>query len=59
VVAYLIWLDFFSIDFPMALIPPAAYHLVQVVMDAFIARGRALQIPNEIKNGNAIVSTGN
>jgi predicted Na+-dependent transporter len=43
VVAYLIWLDFFSIDFPMALIPPAAYHLIQIVMDAFIARRRALK----------------
>ena len=38
VVAYLIWLDFFSVDFTMALIPPAAYHLIQIVMDAFIAR---------------------
>jgi predicted Na+-dependent transporter len=59
VVAYLIWLDFFSVEFPMALIPPAVYHLIQIVMDAFIARRGALQIPNEIKYGTAIVNPGN
>jgi len=59
VVAYLIWLDFFSVDLPMALIPPAAYHLIQIVIDAFIARRIALHIPSEIKNGTAIVRPGN
>ncbi len=47
VVAYLVWLDFFSVDYPIALIPAAAYHLIQIVIDALLARKIAQQTSHQ------------
>jgi solute carrier family 10 (sodium/bile acid cotransporter), member 7 len=37
-ISYIVWSGYFSIAFPMALIPPIAYHLTQMIMDTFVAQ---------------------
>jgi sodium/bile acid cotransporter 7 len=36
-ISYLVWAGYFATDYPMALIPPIAYHLTQMIMDTIIA----------------------
>ena len=36
-VSYIVWAGYFASDLPMALIPPIAYHLTQMIMDTFLA----------------------
>jgi solute carrier family 10 (sodium/bile acid cotransporter), member 7 len=36
-ISYLVWSGFFAAQYPMALIPPIAYHLTQMIMDTFVA----------------------
>ena len=36
-ISYLVWAGYFAADFPMALIPCIAYHLVQMVADTIVA----------------------
>jgi solute carrier family 10 (sodium/bile acid cotransporter), member 7 len=45
-VSYLVWAGYFAIDFPMAMIPPIAFHLTQMFMDTMVAhyfRKKALE----------------
>jgi solute carrier family 10 (sodium/bile acid cotransporter), member 7 len=45
-VSYLVWAGYFSADFPMAMIPPIAFHLTQMFMDTILAhyfRKKALE----------------
>jgi solute carrier family 10 (sodium/bile acid cotransporter), member 7 len=45
-VSYLVWAGYFSTDFPMAMIPPIAFHLTQMFMDTMLAhyfRKKALE----------------
>ena len=45
-VSYLVWAGYFAIDFPMAMIPPIAFHLTQMFMDTMLAnhfRKKALE----------------
>ena len=37
-ISYVVWAGFFAADFPMALIPGIAYHLLQMVVDTLVAR---------------------
>ena len=37
-ISYLVWAGYFAASFPMALIPPIAYHLTQIIMDVFVAQ---------------------
>lgn len=37
-ISYLVWAGYFATQYPMALIPPIAYHLTQMIMDTFIAQ---------------------
>ena len=37
-VSYLVWASFFAGKYPLALIPGIAYHLIQMVMDTFVAQ---------------------
>ena len=46
-VSYLVWAGYFASDFPMAMIPPIAFHLTQMFMDTVLAnhfRKKALEI---------------
>ncbi len=36
-VSYIVWAGYFASDLPMAMIPPIAYHLTQMIMDTFLA----------------------
>lgn len=36
-VSYLVWAGYFAVDFPVAMIPPIAFHMTQMFMDTFIA----------------------
>ncbi|WP_045219247.1 bile acid:sodium symporter [Desulfonatronum thioautotrophicum] len=36
-ISYLVWAGFFSSSFPLAMVPGIAYHVVQMVMDVFVA----------------------
>jgi len=36
-VSYIVWAGYFASDLPLALIPPIAYHLTQMIMDTFLA----------------------
>jgi len=36
-VSYIVWAGYFAADLPLALIPPIAYHLTQMIMDTFLA----------------------
>ncbi len=36
-ITYLVWAGYFAADYPMALIPPIAYHLTQMIMDTLVA----------------------
>lgn len=36
-VSYIVWVGYFASDLPLALIPPIAYHLTQMIMDTFLA----------------------
>ena len=36
-ITYLVWAGYFATDYPMALIPPIAYHLTQMIMDTLVA----------------------
>ncbi len=36
-ISYLVWAGYFAADYPMALIPPIAYHLTQMIMDTLVA----------------------
>ncbi len=36
-ISYLVWAGYFAENYPMALIPPIAYHLTQMIMDTIIA----------------------
>jgi solute carrier family 10 (sodium/bile acid cotransporter), member 7 len=36
-ISYLVWAGYFANLYPMALIPAIAYHLVQMIMDTFVA----------------------
>ncbi len=36
-ISYLVWAGYFATDYPMALIPPIAYHLTQMIMDTIVA----------------------
>jgi solute carrier family 10 (sodium/bile acid cotransporter), member 7 len=45
-VSYLVWAGYFAVDFPMAMIPPIAFHLTQMFMDTILAhhfRKKALE----------------
>jgi solute carrier family 10 (sodium/bile acid cotransporter), member 7 len=45
-VSYLVWAGYFSVDFPMAMIPPIAFHMTQMFMDTMLAhyfRKKALE----------------
>lgn len=45
-VSYLVWAGYFASDFPMAMIPPIAFHLTQMFMDTVLAnhfRKKALE----------------
>jgi solute carrier family 10 (sodium/bile acid cotransporter), member 7 len=45
-VSYLVWAGYFSTNFPMAMIPPIAFHLTQMFMDTMLAhyfRKKALE----------------
>ncbi len=45
-VSYLVWAGYFASDFPMAMIPPIAFHLTQMLMDTILAhhfRKKALE----------------
>jgi solute carrier family 10 (sodium/bile acid cotransporter), member 7 len=47
-VSYLVWAGYFAADFPMAMIPPIAFHLTQMFMDTMLAhyfRKKALEKP--------------
>ena len=37
-VSYLVWAGYFAESYPMALIPPIAYHLTQMIMDTIVAQ---------------------
>jgi solute carrier family 10 (sodium/bile acid cotransporter), member 7 len=43
-VSYLVWAGYFATAFPMALIPAIAYHLIQMIMDTFVAHWFKKQI---------------
>jgi predicted Na+-dependent transporter len=36
-VSYIVWAGYFSTSFPLAMIPPIAYHLTQMIMDTILA----------------------
>ncbi|MFO8084064.1 MAG: bile acid:sodium symporter [Desulfobacterales bacterium] len=36
-VSYLVWAGYFSADYPLAMIPPIAFHLTQMFMDTLVA----------------------
>ncbi|TVQ98616.1 MAG: hypothetical protein EA399_10430 [Desulfovibrionales bacterium] len=36
-ISYLVWAGFFATSFPLAMVPGIAYHVVQMVMDVFVA----------------------
>jgi solute carrier family 10 (sodium/bile acid cotransporter), member 7 len=36
-ISYLVWAGYFARTFPLALIPAIAYHLIQMIMDTFVA----------------------
>ncbi len=36
-VSYIVWAGYFASDLPMAMIPPIAYHLIQMIMDTLLA----------------------
>ncbi|PTN31375.1 bile acid:sodium symporter [Desulfonatronum sp. SC1] len=38
-ISYLVWAGYFAHAFPLAMVPGIAYHLVQMVMDVFVANG--------------------
>lgn len=37
-VTYLVWAGYFAVDYPMALIPPIAYHLSQMILGTTVAQ---------------------
>ena len=37
-VSYLVWAGYFAENYPMALVPPIAYHLTQMIMDTLVAQ---------------------
>jgi solute carrier family 10 (sodium/bile acid cotransporter), member 7 len=52
-ISYVVWAGYFSTAFPLGMVPGIAYHLVQMVMDTFVAQGfknaaqkRAAQSPS-------------
>jgi len=61
-ISYLVWAGYFADKFPMAFIPPIAYHLTQMVMDTFIAhwfrrKSETAKLKYEIKNQTPGFST--
>ncbi len=45
-VSYLVWSGYFASEYPLALIPGIVYHLIQMIMDTFVAeRFRKLSEP--------------
>lgn len=37
-ISYLVWAGYFAQAYPLAMVPGIAYHLVQMIMDTFVAR---------------------
>lgn len=50
-ITYLVWAGYFAADYPMALIPPIAYHLTQMIIDTIIAHRFRRKAEAEAKAG--------
>ncbi len=37
-VSYVVWAGYFAVVYPLAMLPAIAYHLIQMIMDTFVAR---------------------
>ena len=50
-ISYVVWTGFFAVQYPMALIPGIAYHLLQMVVDTIVARFRRKQAETALAAG--------
>ena len=46
-VSYIVWAGYFSTSFPLAMIPPIAYHLTQMIMDTILAHQFRMEMDND------------